>query len=609
MISQSTQPEDELRTAIERMAKIGSCSSATLSPGGLRMAFVSDLNGVPQVWTVATRGGWPDLVTTLDDQIMSVTWSPTGEWLAFILAPGGGMNDQIYVVHPDGTGLRRLTMGGRERNWFSTWTHDGRKLLVASSQRDANAMDGYLLDVTTGDFQLIAQNDGIGSLSDVSRDGRYALLNQVPQRSESNVYLIDIQSGTRTLLTPHEGPGTFEQGKFSLDGRTIYLLADLNREQPAFCRIQLSSDGQPGAIEVLAGRDDAELQEFHISEDGTTAALVWNKAGLSELAFFNLETRQQNAGPQLPGEVVYGLVWSKDGRIIAMNVQGAASASDIWAFERASGKLWQVTHSPHAGIDFNTMVRPELVQFPAHDGLQLSGWLYRAQNATQSGPIVLDFHGGPEGQARPYFDDVNQALLARGISVFAPNVRGSSGFGKTFVNLDNGPLRFNAIKDIQSCVDYVVKESIADPKRIGIMGGSYGGYMTMVGLTDFPDSFAAGANLYGIVNFETFFEQTEPWMAAISKIEYGDPETQVQLLRDLSPIHRIDHVKAPTLVLHGANDTNVPVIEAEQVVESLKKRGIPVEYVLFPDEGHGFRKTPNRVRAPTAIVEWFTHYL
>ena len=222
---------------------------------------------------------------------------------------------------------------------------------------------------------------------------------------------------------------------------------------------------------------------------------------------------------------------------------------------------------------------------------------------------MLDFHGGPEGQARPYFVSTHQALLARGISVFGPNVRGSSGFGKTFVNLDNGPLRFNAIKDIQACVEYLIEAGIADPKRIGIMGGSYGGYMTMVGLTDFPDSFAAGANLFGIVNFETFFAQTEPWMAAISKIEYGDPDTQVELLRDLSPIHRIDRVKAPTLVLHGANDTNVPVVEAEQVVESLKKRGVPVEYILFPDEGHGFRKTPNRVRSAVAIVEWFTRHL
>ena len=193
--------------------------------------------------------------------------------------------------------------------------------------------------------------------------------------------------------------------------------------------------------------------------------------------------------------------------------------------------------------------------------------------------------------------------------MFAPNVRGSSGFGKRFVNLDNGELRFDAVKDIRSCVEFVVGAKVADPRRVGIMGGSYGGYMTMAGLAEYPELFAAGANLFGVVNFETFFEHTEPWMAAISTVEYGDPRTQAELLRRLSPIHRVGRVRAPTLVLHGANDTNVPVVEAEQVVKELKKRGVPVGYVLFPDEGHGFRKTANRVKADVAVVRWFETHL
>jgi dipeptidyl aminopeptidase/acylaminoacyl peptidase len=191
----------------------------------------------------------------------------------------------------------------------------------------------------------------------------------------------------------------------------------------------------------------------------------------------------------------------------------------------------------------------------------------------------------------------------------APNVRGSAGFGKKFLELDNGELRVHAVEDIRACVDYLVAQGIADKKKIGIMGGSYGGYMTMAGLSEYPDQFAAGADLFGIFNFETFFKHSEPWMGAISKIEYGDPETQAELLRRLSPIHKADRIKAPTLVLHGANDTNVPVVEAEQVVATLKKRGVPVEYILFPDEGHGFRKIANRVRANVAVVRWFVKYL
>ena len=177
------------------------------------------------------------------------------------------------------------------------------------------------------------------------------------------------------------------------------------------------------------------------------------------------------------------------------------------------------------------------------------------------------------------------------------------------MNLDNGALRFNGIRDIKACVDYVIDSGVADPERIGIMGGSYGGYMTMAGLVEYPELFSAGANLFGVVNFETFFKHTEPWMAAISTIEYGDPQTEADLLHRLSPIHKIDNVVAPTIVLHGANDTNVPVVEAEQVVGSLKQRGIAVEYVLFADEGHGFRKEPNRIRSAVEIVRWFVEHL
>jgi dipeptidyl aminopeptidase/acylaminoacyl peptidase len=268
-----------------------------------------------------------------------------------------------------------------------------------------------------------------------------------------------------------------------------------------------------------------------------------------------------------------------------------------------------VTHSPHAGVDLGALVRPELVCFRAHDGLELSGWLYRPRAAGGPGPMVLSFHGGPEAQERPAFRSDYQALLAQGIAVFAPNVRGSSGFGKRFANLDNGALRVNAVQDIRAGVDHLMGAGLVDPKRIGIMGGSYGGYMTMAGLTEFPELFAAGANLFGIVNFETFFAHSEPWMGAISKVEYGDPETEREMLRRLSPLHKLDRVRAATIVLHGANDTNVPVVEAEQTVESLKRRGLPVEYVLFPDEGHGFRKTHNRVRATVATVRWFIRHL
>jgi dipeptidyl aminopeptidase/acylaminoacyl peptidase len=594
-------------TTVALMAKIGACSSPSFSPDGSRIAFVSDLTGIPQVWTVATEGGWPEQVTALDDQVAGVRWSPDGTWLAFGLAPGGGMNSQIYVVRPDGSGLRRLTAGGQDNNWLGEWTGDGKALAVSSNRDNPDAMDCYLLHVADGTWQRVATNPGVGSITDTNQT--HAIVDRMANRGDNNLVLVDLQDGTETLLTPHEGPGTFEEGRFAPDGRTIYLASNAERELLAFGRIRLDDAMQPGPIEILAERTDAELESFELSPDGSSGVLIWNVAGRAELAVYDTVTGTTTPGPQLPAELAFGVTFGQDGTRLAFAATGSAAPLDIWAWERASGRLWQVTRSQHAGVALDTLVRPELVRFRAHDGLELSGWLFRPRGATSAGPVVLSFHGGPEGQERPWFNSTYQALLGQGIAVFAPNVRGSSGFGKTFVNLDNGALRYDAIRDIQACAEYVVASGVGEPGRIGIMGGSYGGYMTMAGLADYPDLFAAGANLFGVVNFETFFEQTEPWMAAISKVEYGDPDTERDLLRDLSPIHKLDRVIAPTLVLHGANDTNVPVVEAEQVVQGLQRRGVPVEYVLFPDEGHGFRKTPNRIRSTTAIVRWFMEHL
>jgi dipeptidyl aminopeptidase/acylaminoacyl peptidase len=627
-------PEGErLEQSVALLARVGRCGSPSFSPDGARLAFVSDLTGTPQVWTVAAAGGWPDLVTALDDQVTGVVWSPAGDRLAFGLAPGGGMNEQVYLVRPDGTGLRRLTAGGRENNRLGDWTPDGRALAVTANLRRPDAVDAYLVDplggaggaVAEGGWRLVAESRGISRLADVSRDGRRAVLWRMANRSDDDLYLIDLATGTEARLTPHEGPGSFGGGTLAPDGGTVYLSSNAGCDLVAFARVVLDSGGRPGPIEALAAREDAELQGFALTEDGTEAALVWNVAGRSELAFYDPRTGRTAPGPDLPAELATGLTYARHGRRLAFVASGAAAPADVWVLDRPEGRRtgWRgvepaggtggrptrVTRSPHPGVDPEALVRPELVRFPAHDGLQLSGWLYRPPGGAGCGPLVLSFHGGPEGQERPAFNPTYQALLGQGIAVLAPNVRGSSGFGKRFVNLDNGALRFDAVRDIEACWQHAVDSGVAHPRRVGIMGGSYGGYMTLAGLTEFPDRFAAGADLFGIANFETFFRHTEPWMAAISKVEYGDPDTEADLLRRLSPIHRLDRIAAPTIVLHGANDTNVPVVEAEQVVASLRSRGVPVEYVLFPDEGHGFQKAPNRVRATVAIVRWFVRHL
>jgi dipeptidyl aminopeptidase/acylaminoacyl peptidase len=589
------------------MARIGSCRSPGFSPKADRLAFVCTLSGSPQVWIAPVEGGWPSQVTAFDDPVGEIRWSPRGDWIAVSVAPGGGMNTQIVLVSPDGLSERRLTDGGKENNWLGRFSDDGSLLALSSNRDNPSAMDAYLYDLRQGALRRMVENKGIGGIEALSRDGRYAVVYRMKSRGDDDLHLYDREENRETLLTAHAGPGRFANGRFSPDGSTVYLVSDLDRDRTAFARLRLDQAPALRKLEVLAARDDAELESFELNPDGGTAALLWNVAGRSELEFMDLGTGQIAPGPILPAEIASDLTFSADGRLLAMTLTGATAPPDVWLFDRRVDRLRRVTHTPLAGIDRSALISARLVRFPAHDGIELSGWLYLP--AAPAGPAVLSFHGGPEGQERPRFRSDYQALLARGIAVFAPNVRGSSGFGKRFVNLDNGALRLGAIRDIRTCAEHLVAIGAARAGGIGIMGGSYGGYMVMAGLTRYPDLFAAGADLFGVVNFETFFAETEPWMAAISTREYGDPRTEAALLRELSPIHAIDRVKAPTLVLHGANDTNVPLVEAEQVVRELKGRGVPVELVLFPDEGHGFRKTDNRIRSTVAIVRWFETWL
>jgi len=598
-------PSDDLDRKVAMLAKMGFAGAPSFSPDGKRVVFLSNISGSPQVWTVSATGGWPDQITAFDDPVANVKWSPDGEWLAVQIAPGGGLNEQIYVMRPDGSGSRRITEGGTSNNQIGLWMPDAKSLLIVSNRRTPNAKDIWIMDVGSGEMRLVAENTGIGSVEEVSSDGKYALVWRLASRGDENYYRVALDGSGEVHLTPHQPPATFAGADFGVTADVIYLAGNPDRDLEAFGRVVITG-GKAGPFEVLSERDDAELASFLVNDAATTAVLNWNVAGRSELRVLDLATKEQGIIPSPPNTDIAGLTeFARDGKRFAAVFSGSKAPSDVWVIDLEANTRRELTRSPHPGVKLEELVRPELVTYKAHDGLELSGWLYRPPNKTAPFATVLSFHGGPEGQERPSMNSTYQALLANGIAVFAPNVRGSSGFGKNFVNLDNGKLRGNAVRDIKSTADHLIAQKIADPKRLGIMGGSYGGYMVMAGVTEWPDLFAAGANLFGVVNFETFFKHTEGWMAAISTKEYGDPATEAEMLRSLSPIHKVDRVKTPLIVLHGANDTNVPVVEAEQVVASLKGRGVPVEYVLFPDEGHGWRKTANRVKSVVAITKFF----
>jgi Tol biopolymer transport system component len=276
----------DLERSVALMARIGSCSSPTFSPDGKRLAFVSNMSGLPQIWTVATAGGWPEQITAFDDPVGFVTWSPAGADLAFSLAPGGGMNEQVYLVRPDGTDVRRLTDGGKENNRLGVWSRDGRALTLGSNRRSGAAIDAYLYDLESGSLHLVSESRGVGGFSDLTRDHEHALLSRVVSRGDNNLYLVEVATGKETLLTPHDGPGSFA-GAFSPAGDAVYLASNRERDRRGFARLELKG-GAPGETRWLAVREDAELDGFELNDPGTLAALLWNVAGKAERELFDL---------------------------------------------------------------------------------------------------------------------------------------------------------------------------------------------------------------------------------------------------------------------------------------------------------------------------------
>jgi dipeptidyl aminopeptidase/acylaminoacyl peptidase len=600
-------PSAELEARIKAMAEIPSTFSPAYSRDGKRIAFLSSRSGTPQVWVVDAAGGEPQQVTQGNDPVGSVEWSPVEDRIAYDVARGGGFNAQVYYSKPDGTDAKLMTSGGKEDNFSGSFAPDGR-YWFRSAQRDPQSPDSWIYDPKTGKSSIAIEYHGFGGIADIERPANRALISRLVTRGNTNFYLHDLQTHAETLLTPHEGPALVS-GELAPDGSAVYIVHNLGRDRQIVSKMSIDAAGKPGALTTLAERADAEVDGFTVSDDGRRAVITWNAGGLSQLELVSLPDGKRTPFARPPGEVVSVSDFSPDGSRVALNVTGAAQPPSAWQYEFATQRYAPIAPISTPGVNLSALAQPKLHTYKAQDGLQLTGWLYLPEGFKQPGPVVLSFHGGPEGQERPVFRADYQAVLAQGIAVFAPNIRGSYGFGKAFLALDNHEKRFDANRDVYDSAQYLIKSGIGARGRLGIFGGSYGGYVVMMAVTEYPDTFAAGADLFGIVNFETFFAQSTPWMGAISGGEYGDPKTQADLLRRLSPIHKLDRVQAAMLVMHGANDTNVPVVEAKQVVDTLKKNGRDVEFLLFPDEGHGWRKIPNRVKSTTTLADFFRRHL
>ncbi|HEX8730037.1 MAG TPA: S9 family peptidase, partial [Ktedonobacterales bacterium] len=368
-----------------------------------------------------------------------------------------------------------------------------------------------------------------------------------------------------------------------------------------------------GALRYLTdGAGEAEA--LAVSADGERLALVTNEQGYSRLEVFDVgagwEGRQPLSAPDLGPCVLSDLAWSRDGRRLAFARQASDAPLDVWTLEMDSGALSQVTRSATGGVARDSFVSPSLIQFPTFDGREIPAFLYTPRGASADArPAVVYVHGGPESQYRPTFNAIVQYFVACGYVALAPNVRGSSGYGHAYMSLDDVRLRMDSVADLPHAARWLADHGVADASRIAVMGGSYGGFMTLAALTTYPEVWAAGVDIVGIANFITFLEQTSAWRRKLREAEYGSLENDREFLTAISPIHHVERIAAPLFVAHGANDPRVPVDEAEQIVASLRQRGMPVEYQRYEDEGHGIIKRANRLIVYPAIARFLEQYI
>jgi dipeptidyl aminopeptidase/acylaminoacyl peptidase len=590
--------------------------SAAPSPDGKHVAFVSDRSGEPRVW-IAGPGPdhWTPLITSVR-RVQTVSWSPNGAWLACVAAGAESSRHEVWLVRPDGSdphlvaGATPSTAVIGAGPWHG-WSADGR-LLVTETNGESTAA---LVDPVTANRRTFAVGTLL-TLLDVSRDGRRALLRRGP-RGQRHLTVIDQNGGREIAVVTGTGPGSTDRGCLSPDGTVVYARTEVGRELAALVAVRL--DGEAGPI-VLAERADAELQDVVLSADGQTAALLWNvHGGRSALSLLDLTTGEERPVEPLPRDVVDECRFRPDGTGLVMTAESWFDPRGVWSVDLARSTARPVSstggsllHSSRGSsiptVDGREAASPQLRHLRSFDGTRLTGWLYPPATPPPW-PTMIHLHGGPEAQERPVYNSLFQTLVAAGVAVFAPNVRGSSGFGRSFGCADDREGRYGAIEDVAACVDHLVTSGLSEAHRVGCMGRSYGGYLTLAALVWYPELFAVGVDVCGMADFATFYAHTEPWIAAAATSKYGHPERDAELLRDLSPIHRIDRLTAPLLVVHGAQDTNVPVEEAEQVVAALSERGVEHEFLLFEGEGHEILSTPTRVAFVRATVSWIVRHL
>lgn len=568
-----------------------------------------------QVHRVREPLGDRQQLTFFPEPISNIAPSPDPEQPVFLFGKDDGGNElyQLYVQDIASGRQRRLTDGAR--NTAPLWSNLGERFAYSTTVRNGRDTDIHVYDMASGESRPVLEREGLWYALDWSPDDSRLLVLRYASRSESYPHVLDLDSGLLLPFRPSSDSVSFGGGRFDRDGRGIYYTSD---EDTEFRQLRFH-DFATGESTLLSGDIPWDVSSFALSRDGRYLAFVVNADGRSEMHVRAVRGWRTLPAPKLPMGVVGSLRFSEDGWRIGFTLNSPRSPGDVYSFRVAETRLTRWTQSEVGGLDTSQFIEPELIRYPAFDEdadgqrRTIPALVYRPP-AEGPHPVLVLMHGGPESQTKPTFNPVLQYWVRElGIAVIAPNVRGSTGYGKTYQRLDNGPLRENSLRDVGSLLDWIGWQEDFDPRRVGIIGGSYGGYMVLASLVHFGDRLRAGIDVVGISNFVTFLENTKDYRRHLRRQEYGDerdPQMRA-LLQSISPTTHAHRIRRPLFIAQGANDPRVPQSEADQMVRTIRENPDAGEvwYFLARDEGHGFRKKSNRDLYNNAVALFLREHL
>jgi dipeptidyl aminopeptidase/acylaminoacyl peptidase len=593
---------------IEQFLDTTSIGGASFSADESRVLFSSNKTGIWNIYSMPIAGGeWTQVTNSTTDSTYSVGYFPHDDRILLTRDQGGNELNHLYVRTPDGQ-ERDLTPGEKLKASFAGWAHDGSAFFVSSNERDPKFFDIYRYDAKTYARTLFFQNDGGYIPGDISDDQRWIALVKPNTTADSDIYLWDAQTKSAKHLSPHKGDAQYSPSAFDPASKYLYYLTNDGAEFTRVRRYSLSDGGHEDVEKA-----DWDIMVTGFSHKGKYRVTAVNEDGRTVVHVVEHATGKPVPLPALPSGNVSGLQIARSESKLALLLNSDRSPNDLYVLQ-VGGKAARLTSALNEAIDPADLVESEVVRFKARDGMTIPNILYKPHqaSATNKAPALVWVHGGPGGQTTPGYSSVIQYLVNHGYVVLGINNRGSSGYGKTFFAADD---RRHGREPLWDCVDakqYLSTLPYVDPERIGIIGGSYGGYMVLAALAFQPDVFDVGVDIFGVSNWVRTLESMPTWWEAQRKAlfaEIGDLDKDAQMLREISPVFHADKIRKPLLVLQGANDPRVIKAESDDIVAAVKKNGVPVEYIVFPDEGHGFSKKKNQIEGYGAVLRFLDRHL